>query len=69
MMPQRDRLATDLFEPATLRSPLGISVLRGMMALLNQNLEVEFRLGLEREKCLCSKVKKDSEDSTTEKYD
>ncbi|KAF2174441.1 hypothetical protein K469DRAFT_498332, partial [Zopfia rhizophila CBS 207.26] len=49
MMPERDRLATNLFKEATLRSPLGLSVLRDLMALLEKTSEVEFRPGLERD--------------------
>jgi hypothetical protein len=64
MMPERDRLANNLFKSATLRSPLGISVLRDMTALLKKTSEVEFRPGLEREKYLCPKVKKESQNGT-----
>ncbi|KAH8701364.1 hypothetical protein GQ44DRAFT_593269, partial [Phaeosphaeriaceae sp. PMI808] len=72
MMPERDRLATNLFKKATLRSPLGFSVLRDLMALFEKNSEVEFRPGLERDKCVCPKVKKepqDDNDETSRKYD
>jgi hypothetical protein len=74
MMPERDRLATNLFKSATLRSPLGLSVLRDLMALLKKTSEVEFRPGLERNKCVCPKLKKEeSQDDTDEtppsKYD
>ncbi|KAF2476153.1 uncharacterized protein BDR25DRAFT_350441 [Lindgomyces ingoldianus] len=47
MMPERDRLATNLFKSATLRSTLGLSTLRDLVALLSKNTEVEFRPGLE----------------------
>jgi hypothetical protein len=71
MMPERDRLATNLFKEATLRSPLGLSVLRDLMALLEKTSEVEFRPGLERDKCLCPKAKKESQDDgeTSSAYD
>lgn len=55
MMPERDRLARDLFQVARLRDPLGLSVLRDLMALYRQGSEVEFRPGLERDKCCCPK--------------
>jgi hypothetical protein len=62
MMPERDRLATNLFRDATLRSPLGLSVLRDLIALLEKTSEVEFRPGLERDKCHCPRVKKECQD-------
>jgi hypothetical protein len=72
MMPERDRLARNLFQVATLRDPLGLSVLRDMMALYRQSSEVEFRPGLERDKCCCSKKEEydqyDSDESCG-KYD
>jgi hypothetical protein len=55
MMPERDRLARDLFQIARLRDPLGLSVLHDMMALYRQVSEVEFRPSLERDKCYCLK--------------
>jgi hypothetical protein len=58
-MPERDRLATDLFESDTLRSPKGISVLRDIMALLRKTSEIKFRPGLKQEKYLYRKVKKE----------
>jgi hypothetical protein len=60
MMPERDRLATNLFKKATLRSHLGLSVLRDLMALFEKNSEVEFRPGLEQDKYICPKVKSES---------
>ncbi len=53
MMPERDRLATNLFYEATLRSSLGLAVLRDLIALLRKPSEVQFRPGLERDKCGC----------------
>ncbi|KAH8730285.1 hypothetical protein GQ44DRAFT_768673 [Phaeosphaeriaceae sp. PMI808] len=53
MMPERHRLATDLFQTSALRSPLGISVLRDMMSLLGKTSEINCRPGLEPEKCHC----------------
>ncbi|KKY22682.1 putative carbonic anhydrase 2 [Phaeomoniella chlamydospora] len=66
MMPERDRLARNLFQIATLRDPVGLSVLRDMMALLRQVSEVEFRPGLEPEKCRCPKKKAHRDDSICE---
>ena len=54
LMPERDRLASVLFEVAALRSPTGLSALRDMVALCQKDAEVEFRPGLEPEKCCCS---------------
>jgi len=54
LMPERDHLATSLFETAALRSPLGLSVLQDMVALCEQGTEVEFRPELEPERCRCS---------------
>lgn len=54
LMPERDRLASTLFEVAALRSPTGLSALRDMVALYQKDAEVEFRPGLEPEKCCCS---------------
>jgi hypothetical protein len=69
MMPERDRLATNLFKKAKLRSSLGRSVLRDMMALLKRKVEVDFRPGLEPDKCSCAKVKRETNDDTTGGYD
>jgi hypothetical protein len=55
MMPERDRLASSLFQVTTLRSPIGISALHDMMALQVQKREVLFRPGLEKDKCHCIK--------------
>lgn len=54
LMPERDRLAASLFETAALRSPVGLSALRDMVALCEQDAEVEFRPGLEPWRCHCS---------------
>ena len=67
MMPERNRLARDLFQVAKLRDPLGLSVLRDMMALYRQTSEVEFRPGLERDKCCCPK--KEENDGSCSEYD
>ncbi|KAH8659479.1 hypothetical protein BGZ61DRAFT_499816 [Ilyonectria robusta] len=55
MMPERDRLAQNLFEIDTLRSPIGLSVLRDMLALYQKSSNVEYRPGLEPDKCPCGK--------------
>jgi hypothetical protein len=61
MMPERDRLSRDLFRVARLRDPLGLSVLRDMMSLYRQTSEVEFRPGLERDKCCCPKKEENNQ--------
>lgn len=53
LMPERDRLASNLFLVAPIRSDEGRSVLRNIIALCQQDAEVPFRLGLEPEKCTC----------------
>ncbi|PGH00186.1 hypothetical protein AJ79_08291 [Helicocarpus griseus UAMH5409] len=53
MMPERQRLVTNIFEVATLRSKVGREVLRDMTALCSQKHEIETRLGLEPSKCHC----------------
>ncbi|OJD27268.1 hypothetical protein ACJ73_01337 [Blastomyces percursus] len=53
MMPERQRLAINIFEVATLRSKVGREVLRDMIALCSQKHEIETRLGLEPNKCHC----------------
>lgn len=53
MMPERDRLASNLFQVAALRSDTGVAVLRDMMALYQSRSEVEYRPGLEPDKCCC----------------
>ncbi|OCL06329.1 hypothetical protein AOQ84DRAFT_399062 [Glonium stellatum] len=54
LMPERGRLASTLFKVTTLQSPTGLSALRDMVALCQKDAEVEFRPGLEPEKCCCS---------------
>ncbi len=53
MMPERRNLAENLFKVDTLRSPTGIQVIRDMVALYEKDGEVEFRPGLEPDKCCC----------------
>ncbi|KAK0747306.1 hypothetical protein B0T21DRAFT_300960, partial [Apiosordaria backusii] len=53
LMPERDRLASTLFDTHALRSPTGLSALRDMVALCEKDAEVEFRPGLEPGKCHC----------------
>jgi hypothetical protein len=53
MMPRRERLAQLMFEVADLRSPAGIQAIYDTMALCEQEREVEFRPGLEPDKCHC----------------
>lgn len=53
LMPERDRLASNLFLVAPIRSDEVRSVLRDMIALCQQDPEVPFRPGLEPEKCTC----------------
>ena len=67
MMPERDRLARDLFQIAKLRDPEGLSVLRDMMALHRQTSKVEYRSGLERDKCCFPK--KEENDEPRSEYD
>ena len=55
-MPERDRLASNLFLVAPIRSQEGRSVLRDMIDLCQQDAEVPFRRGLEPERCSCSIV-------------
>jgi hypothetical protein len=53
LMPERDRLASNLFLVAPIRSDKGRSVLRDIITLCRQDTEVPFRPGLEPEKCSC----------------
>jgi hypothetical protein len=53
MMPERDRLAVNLFEVALLRSPMGLAVICNILALYERDDEVGFRPGLEPDKCCC----------------
>lgn len=52
-MPERDRLASNLFLVAPIRSNKGRLVLRDMITLCRQDTEVPFRPGLEPEKYSC----------------
>lgn len=53
MMPERERLATNMSLAPPLRSPLGRSVLNDMIALCKQEPELIIRPGLEPDKCHC----------------
>lgn len=53
LMPERDRLASNFFVVAPIRTNEGRSVLRDMIALCQQDAEVPFRPGLEPERCSC----------------
>jgi len=53
LMPERHRLASNLFLVAPIRSDEGRAVLRDMIALCQQDAEVPFRPGLEPERCSC----------------
>jgi hypothetical protein len=55
MMPERDRLASSLFQVDTLRSSTGLAVLRDLIALYQRRSEVKYRPGLEPDKCNCWK--------------
>jgi hypothetical protein len=72
MMPERQRLAVNIFEVATFRSDLGRQVLDDMIALCRQEHEIEIRPGLEPEKCHCFKSRegslKDSDCRKTARY-
>ncbi|KAH7009366.1 uncharacterized protein B0I36DRAFT_257810, partial [Microdochium trichocladiopsis] len=59
LMPERDRLANTLFQPAQLRDSLGRSALADLIALCTQTREVQFRPGLEPDKCNCNKSQED----------
>jgi hypothetical protein len=56
MMPERDRLASSLFQVDTLRSPIGLAVLHDLIALYQRRSEVKYRPGLEPDKCNCRKT-------------
>jgi len=53
LMPERDRLTSNLFLVAPIRSDEGRFVLRDIIALCRQDIEIPFCLGLESEKCSC----------------
>ncbi|KAJ4322073.1 hypothetical protein N0V84_005011 [Fusarium piperis] len=63
LMPERDRLAQNLFLIDKLRSPAGLAVLHDMLALYQKHRNVEYRPGLELDKCHCR------EDSNGSSYD
>jgi hypothetical protein len=58
LMPERDRLASNLFLIAPIRSDEDRAVLRDTVGLYRQETEVAFRPGLEPEKCRCPAVRK-----------
>ncbi|RSL83113.1 hypothetical protein CEP52_016802 [Fusarium oligoseptatum] len=55
LMPERDRLAHNLFLEGKLRSPAGLAVLHDMLGLYQKRRNVEYRPGLEPDKCHCGK--------------
>jgi len=57
LMPKRDRLGSGLLEVVHLRNPTGITALRDLITLYLKETEIDFRPGLEPEKCSCSMVK------------
>jgi hypothetical protein len=52
-MPERDRLAHNMFVAAPIRSDIGRQVLRDLITLYQQDTEVVARPGLEPERCFC----------------
>lgn len=59
LMPERDRLAKNLFQSAQLRESLGRSALTDLIALCTQKREVQYRPGLEPDKCNCKRSQED----------
>jgi hypothetical protein len=53
LVPERDRLATSLFQIASLRDPIGQAAFRDLEALYLKPSEVTHRPGLEPDKCHC----------------
>jgi len=53
LMPERDRLANNMFVVAPFRSDIGRAVLRDLITLYQQDTEVAYRPGLEPERCFC----------------
>jgi hypothetical protein len=53
LMPERDRLANNMFVIAPIRSDMGRAVLRDLITLYQQDTEVACRPGLEPERCFC----------------
>lgn len=57
LMPERDRLASNLFLVAPIRSEEGRAVLCNTITIYQQEIEVAFRPGLEPEKCHCAALR------------
>lgn len=57
LMPERDRLGSGLLEVTYLHSPAGIAALCDLIVLYLKETEIDFRPGLEPEKCSYSIVK------------
>lgn len=55
LMPEWDRLAQNLFLIDKLRSPAGLAVLHDMLSLYRKRRNVEYRPGLEPDRCYCRK--------------
>ena len=51
MMPEQDRLTSNLFKVAPLQSSVGLAVLRDIIALYRKGSEVDYRPDLEPNKC------------------
>lgn len=68
-MPKRDRLARDLFQVVKLRDSVGLSVLCDMMVLYRQTSEVEYRLGLEQDKCSSCRSSPSSDSAASSSID
>jgi hypothetical protein len=64
MMPARRRLAEDMFEVANLRSPAGLRVIQDMTELCEREREVDFRPGLEPNRC----CRKSSDNTATDDF-
>lgn len=63
MMPGRKCLAEGIFDVADLRSPSGIQVIYDIIKLCEQEREVEFRPGLEPDKCCCRSNNNEDDES------
>jgi hypothetical protein len=55
LMPEQDRLTSNLFQVAPLHSPTGLAVLHDMMAPYQKHSEVGYWPGLKPDKCRCQK--------------
>ena len=55
MLPERAAIAQDIFQVDTMRSFTGLQVLRNLMSLYQKRSEVDYRPGLEPNKCSCSR--------------